>query len=488
MKTSTSKVHRALLALPALFAFAAGLLTALPAAAFKLGPHQQILQATVAPRVGVPPFNQIVGDLLSGRGNLGSDQHQFDEYRHFDSAPSRDAVCARANAAWGRFYAEIRDSVQPLNAPQYDQIGGVADARSSFGALTHALQDFYAHSNWVELHVAAGQVPPIAAALFPNCIPTALPAGLETGYFDLAYGLGGCPNSPLNDAWFPPAGYRFCHETLNKDSDQTRHGGDLVPGTSQTYHALAAQLAAAHTTALYTLVTNQLTSDLSARFPQLRTDCLVTRVLVSDGTEPCRFARLSLINDSHNGGTRLTDGTVVVRDSAGAVVATKQVNRSSWPFPVIDVPRCLGGLRVEWQFYVDDAHITPSARTVSGSSQIGGIGCDAEVHITPESALTYLVRLTNADTRIAAFTAITVTINNGQRLVPFPGPIPTGVTIWMDLGTCNTVLNLDFIFQFIDPTDNSTPRTATPDPPPHPAKPGCLDTYTFDMGGQIYGP
>ena len=488
MNRSSSHRRRIVTAVPILLLFAAGCLTALPVAAFKLGPHQQILQSTIYPRVGVAPFNQIVGDLLSGRGNLGSDQHQFDEYRHFDSAPSRAAVCDRANAAWGRFYAEIRDRVQPQNAPEYDQIGGLADARSSFGALTHALQDFYAHSNWVELHLAAGQQPQIATALFPTCVSTALPAGLETGYFDLAYGLGGCPNSPLNDAWIPLAGFSFCHETLNKDSDQTRHGRELVPGTNQTYHALAAQLAAAHTTALYDLVVNQLTIDWRVKFPQIRTDCLVTRVTVIDGTVPCRFARLNFINDSHNGGSRLADGTVVVRDSAGAVVVSKSVSKGSWPFPVVDVPRCLGGLRVEWQFYVDDAHITPTARTVSGNSQLSGIGCDADIHINPENLLTYLVRFTNSDTKIAAFTGITVTVNNGQRLVPVPGLIPSGTTIWMDLGQCNTVFNLDFIFQYIDPIDLSTPRTATPDPPPHQANAGCLDTYNFNLGGQIYGP
>jgi hypothetical protein len=489
MNTSSSHRRRVATALPMLLSFAAVCLTALPAAALKLGPHQQILQNTVYPRVGAAPFDQILGTLLSGQGNLGSDRHQFDDFRHFDSAPSRQAVCDRANAAWNKFYGEIRGIVQPQNGPEYDQVGGVAEARSAFGALTHAIQDFYAHSNWVELHVAAGQPPPIATALFPNCVPTALPAGLETGYFDLAYGLGGCPNSPLNDAWIPPAGFSFCHETLNKDSDQTRHGRELIPGTSQTYHAAAVQLATDHTTALYNLVISQLAVDWPIRFPQVRTDCLITRVIVSDATvPPCRFARLSFVNDSHNGGTRLADGTVVVRDSAGAVVVSKSVSKGSWPFPVVNVPRCLGGLRVEWQFYVDDAYITPAPRTVSGNSQISGIGCDADIHINPENLLTYLVRFTNSDTKIAAFTSITVTVNNGQRQVPVPGPIPAGTTIWMDLGQCNTVLNLDFIFRYIDPIDLSTPRTATPSPPPHQANAGCLDTYNFDLGGEIYGP
>lgn len=479
--------HRPRSAARILTAFAAVCLTTPHAAAFKLGPHGQILQSTIGQRIDAGTLTDVVGSLVSGQGNLGSDQHQFDTYRHFDNAPDRQAVCARAAAAWGRFYAELRDSVQPQNAPDYDQVGGISGARSAFGALTHALQDFYAHSNWVELYVAAGQPPPIAAALFPNCTPASLPAGLQTGYFDLIHGLGGCPTSPLNDAWFPPAGFGFCHETLNKDSDQTRHGRELVPGTTTTYHALAAQLARTHTDVLYDAVVARLKIDWQTKFPQVRADCLAERAMVVDVSRPCRFARLKLIDDSYNGGTRLADGTVVVRDATGATVVSKAVSKGNWPFPVIDVPKCLPGLTVQWQFYVDDNLITPTARTVTGTAQISGANCDADIHIVPESLLTYLVRFTNADTKINGFTNVTVTVNGGQRLVS-AGAVPVGGTVWIDLGTCNTVVSLDFIFKFIDPTDNTTPRTATPDPPPHSANPGCLDQYTLDLGGQIYGP
>jgi hypothetical protein len=466
-----------------------GVLVAVPAAAFKLGPHELILRSTVYPRVGVAPFDQMLGTLLSGLGNLGSDRHQFDDFRHFDSAGSRQAVCDRANAAWTRFYGEISGLVQPQNPPQYDQIAGLAEARSSFGALTHALQDFYSHSNWIELHVAAGPVVvPIASALFPSCNPAALPAGLETGYFDLAYGLGGCPNSPLNDAWIPPAGFSFCHETLNKDSVQTRHGREVIPGTAGlTYHAEAARLATEHTTALYNFIIQRLAAEWAVRFPQVRADCLVQRFTV-DGAQPCRLAQLKLVNDTHNGGTRLADGTVTVRASDGSVIVTKSISKGNWPFPMVEAPRCLAAMRVEWQFYVDDAHITPASRQVSGSQTLGATGCDFEIRINPESQLTYLVRFTNADTQIAAFTSMAVWVNNAQRVVSVPGPIPTGTIKWIDLGPCNTVVNLDFAFAFIDPTDNTTPRTAEPDPPPHPAQPGCLDVYNFDLGGQIYGP
>src|SRR5262245_10533873 len=104
MNISSLHRRRNITAARILVSLVAGFMVALPVAAFKLGPQQQILQSTIYPRVGVAPFNQIVGELLTGRGNLGSDRHQFDEYRHFDSAPSRTAVCDRANAAWNRFY------------------------------------------------------------------------------------------------------------------------------------------------------------------------------------------------------------------------------------------------------------------------------------------------------------------------------------------------------------------------------------------------
>lgn len=484
---STGFGHRwpALPRLVAVTLLAATSLAPEPAPAFKLGPHTQILQQSIGATIDMTTFSDVLGSLLTGSGNLGSDQHQLDMYRHFDSAPSPQAVCDRANSAWSAFYAAIRDDIQPQNAPEYDQIAGVSAARGAFGALTHALQDFYAHSNWVDLYVAAGQQPPQATALFPTCSAASLPANLQTGYFDLAYGVTGCPYSAISNAWIPPTGFAYCHETLNKDSNQTLHGQDLVPGTTTTYHALAAQLAAAHTTALYNTVVSQLTADWKIKFPQVRPDCLIQRVLVVDTTQSCRYFQLKFINDSQNGGTRLADGTVTVVNAAGIVIVSKSVSKGSWPFPEIDVPQCLSALTVQWQFYVDDNHITPTARQVTGSRQLSGASCDADVHIKPEDTLTYLVRYTDADTKISRYTDLTVTVNNGQSLVD-AGSVDAGTTVWIDLGTCSAVFNLDFIYGYIDPTDNSTPKTATPDPPPYTASPGCLDEFTIDFGGQAY--
>ena len=237
---------------------------------------------------------------------------------------------------------------------------------------------------------------------------------------------------------------------------------------------------------LYDTVVNMLLADWKAKFPQVRSDCLVERVMVADVPQPCRLAKLNFVDDLWNGGTRLADGTVNVLDPTGTTVFSTSVSKGSWPFPVINVPKCLPGLTVQWQFYVDDDLITPVSRTVSGTSQLSGTGCDADIHIVPESMLTYLVRFTDADTVIPSFTNIIVDVNNSQRFVS-TGPVAAGTTIWIDLGTCSTVTNLEFTFEFIDPTDNTTSRTASPDPtqPPFPANPGCLDQFTFNLGAQL---
>lgn len=190
-----------------------------PAAAFKLPQHEQIVRASLA-QLGIPGdrMNIIVGDLYTGVGNRGSDQYQFTSFRHFDNSPDPATVCQRANEAWTYFYTFIRLNVRPANPPQWDQIdeGRAADALSAFGALTHSLQDFYAHSNWLETHIALGQSPATADRLFPPpCNSTGWPVDVQTGYFSLIHGIDGCPGTT------PPTGFKYCHEALNKDDSES---------------------------------------------------------------------------------------------------------------------------------------------------------------------------------------------------------------------------------------------------------------------------
>ena len=66
-------------------------------------------------------------------------------------------------------------------------------ARSAFGGLAHALADFYSHSNWVELNIAAGQRGQVPGPqLFPACDPAAFPNRVHTVFYSLISGPTGC--------------------------------------------------------------------------------------------------------------------------------------------------------------------------------------------------------------------------------------------------------------------------------------------------------
>src|SRR6266536_4064694 len=385
-----------------------------PAAAFKLPVHENLVRVPLgAAGVPKPILDPVVGTFLSGTGNLGSDRYQADAYRHFDNAPDAATVGARAGDAWMRFYHEIRTAVTPGWAPDYSNVQGVERARQSFGALTHSLQDFYAHSNWTELYVDVGQSPPTADVLFPSCNPGQLPAGLQTGYYEFALSnWGGCPKTG------PPAGYKYCHETLNKDDGASIQGSKTIPGTTLTYHQVAAQLAGVHTTKLYQLVVTQLRSAWAAAYPNARADCLLEHVFQAS-TQPCRFGQITLTNMSPS--IRLGAGTVELLGQGGQTLATYQV--AGWPAPSIQTTQCLTGMSVRWSFAGVDPYSLPGGlRRVEGMAGIGTGGCDATIKIDPRAVLNYLVRFTSTDTKIAVYTDVIVTINNGSRVVS-GGPV-----------------------------------------------------------------
>ena len=261
-------------------------LAATPAFAFKLPGHEQIARTSLSP-LGLPPnvLDTVVGSFVSGAGNLGSDRHQADAFRHFDNEPDPATVCTRANEAWAKFYGEMRSSVQPAVGPDDAVTQRAERARQFFGALTHALQDFYSHSNWIETFLTQNVAPPLADMLFPACTPSALPQGLQTGYY--AFELtnwGGCP------AGGPPPPYRYCHETLNKDNNSSIQGRKTTAPDGPTYHQLAVQLARAHTSKLYQIVTASLARDWTNDFPKADADCLIAHVF-QDTKDPCLLNR-----------------------------------------------------------------------------------------------------------------------------------------------------------------------------------------------------
>ena len=188
------------------------------AQAFDSPSHERIVRDAMAPS-GVDPLAmaQILNGPPPGGGAIGSDAFPGDTFRHLDNAVSPADICARAQQAWNVFSPSLLDGAQPAG-PGYTVLKNGPAARSAFGGLAHAVADFYSHSNWVDLNIAAGQPDTPGPQLFPTCDPASMPAELHTGFFSYLRTRG------LSDGG-PPAGYQECHSTLNKDGPYTSRGG-----------------------------------------------------------------------------------------------------------------------------------------------------------------------------------------------------------------------------------------------------------------------
>lgn len=227
---------------------------------------------------------QILGDVSIGAGAVGSDVFATDAFRHFDSAATPGDVCIRAQDAWN-FYTPLILNGAVETGPDGTELVDGPGARAAFGGLAHALQDFYSHTNWVELNVP-GSPEALAVGLFPSCDPGSLPAGLSSGFFSLQDGTDGCPDGG------PPPGFEFCHETINKDGFTTPEGGKqlpegvVVPGVSLVnYFDLASLLATRATTDLYWQVRTLVVDAVNGRGGN--GECVANNLFHADLHEEC---------------------------------------------------------------------------------------------------------------------------------------------------------------------------------------------------------
>lgn len=119
-------------------------------------------------------------------------------------------------------------------------------AMQKIGQSLHIIQDFYAHSNWVEINGFSFFLAPIE--IFKDFPP---PIQVQTGVFpdplvgnpELQFYCYLAPQSAWKD-YIPGA----THGCLNKDSALTPRGASLVPaGFGMRYHDLAAEYAIRHT-------------------------------------------------------------------------------------------------------------------------------------------------------------------------------------------------------------------------------------------------
>lgn len=185
------------------------------------------------------------------------DLHQFAAERHFDNAPNREILCQH----WENGLKVYIDRAVNLSAPLHSSRLILKDRKLSlyaFGAATHALADFYSHTNWVELGVAEGNDETLAPLFGDVCRVNDFPVELQSGYFSLWHGICGCPKAG------PPTGYKYCHEQIAKDHPNKGHGADYIDTASPTYHELAVLLASRATLQLWKMLHRCIVAKYSA--------------------------------------------------------------------------------------------------------------------------------------------------------------------------------------------------------------------------------
>jgi len=175
--------------------------------------------------------------------NLACDIRQLSPQWHFDSASDRVALLNLWNSGCRRAIARTLEYLRPFrDKPSHPWL-----AMQAFGTATHAIADFYAHTTWIELHLAKYPASPIPLApLFAlECDVEQFPPGIQSGYFHLRHGIHGCPRS--DGRYRPPPGFQYAHADLAKDFPDKGHGADHVPAGDHTYFEAALRLATAAT-------------------------------------------------------------------------------------------------------------------------------------------------------------------------------------------------------------------------------------------------
>lgn len=318
---------------------------ALPFGLLSLAPLSSA-QAFYPDDVHIPVFRSELGAKFDAQGQewviLGLREPdvigQTAPEMHFDGAANPTQMCDRWKDGPSKFLTETaRTAVEAFRRDKKDPPGTdrVAIFRQqalvNFGRYLHAIQDFYSHANWVELAVAQGGSPGVAPIL-DGCDAAKLPSALATGYFDPKFPPDFCgpPGAPR-----PPAGlgFTYCHgpsdpHTLEsvqsvatwlqglqntqpsspttgspcwkdytgtldhalmiaKDLAKSFHGCETLPGSSDTYYAVAKQLATRATAdtwpVLHDTVVQEFTKQASL-FPNRDPECLFTALV--KGTDP----------------------------------------------------------------------------------------------------------------------------------------------------------------------------------------------------------
>jgi hypothetical protein len=168
--------------------------------------HKEISENAIA-SVGGIFFNQEIIDRITS-ANKSADNNQSESAIHFDNCAFEEGN-SRIQNKW--------------NAVRQQKNRFSLMALKEFGEILHTIQDFYAHSNWVELQLGNAPLP-----LWDLKIQS-LPQGIFSGTY--------AGDKPKKCAVGTPS-----HEKLNKDkksSSQARKKVATGPNSGKTYFDLA---------------------------------------------------------------------------------------------------------------------------------------------------------------------------------------------------------------------------------------------------------
>jgi Hemopexin/Heterokaryon incompatibility protein Het-C len=141
----------------------------------------------------------------------------------------------------------IVESIQYLNS-EWQIINQTRDrltALRAFGRITHAIEDFYAHSNWIELNQNQAVIPTFSFNV------NQIPKGLITGWWP-------------DDAPVVKNNQEISHNALNKDKAESISGQKLVgngPNKGKTLFNLAYDVALRSCKEQYARFTNVITAN-----------------------------------------------------------------------------------------------------------------------------------------------------------------------------------------------------------------------------------